>query len=208
MNLTHKHATRPGALWALALTSVAVLIAGCGGGSSSSPGVAHLGTNAGSSTTTGGSAASQGSGSPEAEAVAFAKCMRSNGLPNFPEPKPGGGFQFRRGAGVDPSSPAFKAAQAKCKRFQPEGGPGSGLPPSAQTLAHYLKVAQCMRAHGVPEFPDPRTSVPSNLHPPAGASRFVVSDIEGVILVMGSIDEQSPLFTRAAAACAFPLHNH
>ena len=65
-----------------------------------------------------------------------------------------------------------------------------------------------MRSHGVPDFPDPRTSVPSNLHPPAGAGSFVISDIEGVILVMGSIDTQSPAFTRAAAACAFPLHNH
>ncbi len=93
-------------------------------------------------------------------------------------------------------------------KFLPPG-PGSGAPPSAQALAKMLTVSQCMRSHGVPNFPDPRTSVPSNLHPPAaGASRFVISDIEGVILVMGSIDTQSPAFTRAAAACAFPLHNH
>jgi hypothetical protein len=191
------------------LVSVALLLVGCGGGSPSNGGVAHLATNTGSSTAAGQGGAGSGSGSssPEAAALAFAKCMRAHGLPNFPEPTPGGGFQFKRGAGIDPFSPAFKAAQAKCKQFQPEG-PGSGPPPSAQTLAHYLTVAQCMRRHGVPEFPDPRTSVPSNIHPPAGASRFVISDIEGVILVMGSIDEQSPLFTRAAAACAFPLHNH
>lgn len=185
-----------------------MLLTGCAGGSSSNGGVAHLATTARSSTTAGDGAASPGSGSPEAAALAFAKCMRSNGEPNFPDPSAGGLFRFKRGAGVDPFSSTYKAARAKCKRFQPEGGPGSGPPPSAQTLAHYLKVAQCMRSHGVPEFPDPRTSVPSNLHPPAGASRFVISDIEGVILVMGSIDEQSPLFTRAAAACAFPLHNH
>jgi hypothetical protein len=37
----------------------------------------------------------------------------------------------------------------------------------------------------------------------------VISDIEGVILVFpGTIDEQSPGFTHAAAVCAFPLHNH
>jgi hypothetical protein len=191
----------------LASAGPLLALAGCGGGSPSNGRVAHLATNAGSRTTISGGATGPGSGSPEAEALAFAKCMRSGGLPNFPDPKAGGGFEFQRGAGVDPSSPAFKAAQAKCKKFQPEG-PGSGPPPSAQTLAHYLKVAQCMRSHGVPEFPDPRTSVPSNLHPPAGASRFVISDIEGVILVMGSIDTQSPTFTRAAAACAFPLHNH
>jgi hypothetical protein len=196
-------------LTVVVLASAAVLLAGCGGGSSLNGSVAHLGSNAGSSTVTADGGASPGSGSPEAAALAFAKCMRSGGLPNFPEPKPGGGFLFHRGAGIDPFSPAFKAARAKCRKFQPEGGGlGSGPPPSAQTVARFLKVAQCMRRHGVPEFPDPRTSVPSNLHPPAGAARFVVSDIEGVILVMGSIDTQSPAFTRAAAACAFPLHNH
>jgi hypothetical protein len=37
----------------------------------------------------------------------------------------------------------------------------------------------------------------------------VISDIEGVILIFPStIDQRSPIFTRAAATCAFPLHNH
>ena len=63
-----------------------------------------------------------------------------------------------------------------------------------------------MRRHGVHDFPDPRTSVPSN---PFGSGTGVISDIEGVILIFPStIDQQSPAFTRAAAACAFPLHNH
>jgi hypothetical protein len=205
MNLEHEHRRRPGVLATLA-AAVAVLLAGCGGGSHANTGVAHLASGTGSSTT-GGAARSSGSGSLEAEALAFAKCMRANGLPNFPDPPPGGGFEFHRGSGIDPSSPSFKAAQAKCKRFLP-AGPGSGPPPSAQTLARFLNIARCMRRHGIAGFPDPRTSMPSNPHPPAGGGTFVISDIEGVILVMGSIDEHSPAFERAAAACAFPLHNH
>ena len=64
-----------------------------------------------------------------------------------------------------------------------------------------------MRQRGVYDFPDPRTSVPSN--PFGSGSAGVISDIEGVILIFPStIDQQSPAFTRAAAACAFPLHNH
>ncbi len=198
------------------LVSAAVLLAGCGGGASS-PGVARVAnTSAGSAADGGGATTSAsastgegaGAGSPEAAALAFAKCMRSNGLPNFPDPKAGGGFLFHTGAGVDPSSPAFKAAQAKCKKFLPEG-PGSGPPPSAQTLAHYLTVAQCMRRHGVPDFPDPRTTVPSNPRAALSGGSGVISDIEGVILVFpGTIDQQSPTFTHAAATCAFPLHNH
>lgn len=101
----------------------------------------------------------------------------------------------------------FKAAQAKCLHLLPGGGPpgpGTATHPSAQALAQMLKIAECMRRHGISEFPDPRTSVPSNL---AGVS--VISDIDGVILVFPStIDEQSPAFVRAAAACDFPLHSH
>lgn len=194
------------------LAGAALLLAGCGGGGSSpNAGVAHLANTSGGASASGsGAATSQGaggSGSLEAAGLAYAKCMRSGGVPNFPDPSGGGGFFFHKGAGANPSSPAFEAAQAKCKKYLP-AGPGSGPPPSAQTLARFLKIAQCMRSHGVPDFPDPRTSMPSNLRPPPGSPRFVISDIEGAILVMGSIDTQSPTFTRAASACSFPLHNH
>jgi hypothetical protein len=190
------------------LASAALLLAGCGGGTSANGGVAHLGSNTESSTATGGGAAGPGSSSPEAEALAFSKCMRSHGVPNFPDPRAGGGFLFHTGAGADPSSPAFRSAQAKCKKYLPPG-PGSGPPPSAKTLAHYLTIARCMRSHGVPEFPDPRTTAPSNPRAALGGGGGVISDIEGVIFVFpGRIDQQSPAFTRASAACAFPLHNH
>jgi hypothetical protein len=192
-------------LIAAALLIVALAVAGCGG--SSSPSVAHLSTETGPS-----SASPAGSGSsPESPArlqeaaVAYAKCMRASGVPNFPDPNAGGGFLFHARAGMNPSSPAFKAAQAKCGHFMPPG-PGSGPPPSPQTLARFLNIARCMRRHGVYNFPDPRTSAPPN---PLGSGIAEMSDIEGVILLFPTtIDQQSPIFTRAAAACAFPLHNH
>ncbi|HEY5287187.1 MAG TPA: hypothetical protein VIJ50_08795 [Solirubrobacteraceae bacterium] len=194
----------------VALASAALLIAGCGG-CSAKPGVARLSSaNSGAATSyaaTGTGATGPGAESPEAAALAFAGCMRAHGLPDFPDPK-AGGFLFRTGPGADPSSPAFKAAQTKCKKFLPPG-PGSGSPPSAKTLAHYLTVAQCMRRHGVPEFPDPRTTVPSDPRAALGGGGGVISDIEGAVFLFPSrIDQQSPAFTRAAAACAFPLHNH
>ncbi len=196
---------------AVVFASVALLIAGCGGGSSK-PGVARLSSDsskaATSNATTGAGATGPSVESPEAAALAFAGCMRAHGLPNFPDPRAGGGFLFHTGAGADPSSPAFKAAQTKCKKFLPPG-PGSGPPPSAKTLAHYLTVAQCMRQHGVPEFPDPRTTAPSNPRAALGGGGGVISDIEGVVFVFpGRIDHRSQAFTRAAAACSFPLHNH
>jgi hypothetical protein len=190
-----------------ALLSGFLALAGCGG--SSSPSVAHLSTGKGAS-----SASSGGGGSPpesaaglEQAGVAFAKCMRASGVPNFPDPKAGGGFLFHASAGMSPSSPAFRAAQAKCHKLIPGGGPPATTNPSPPTLARFLRIARCMRQHGVPQFPDPRTSVPSNPFGSGGGG--VISDIEGVILVFGStINQRSTVFARAAVACAFPLHNH
>lgn len=115
----------------------------------------------------------------------FAKCMRSNGVPNFQEPKPGGTGEVPIGA--SPTARSFKTAERKCQKFMSGGGlPGSGEAPSPQTLAHYLKIAQCMRRHGVSGFPDPTTSMPSK--PPAGGGE--ISDIEGAILVAISVDPE------------------
>ena len=193
-------------LTAAALLSGVLALAGCGG--SSSAGVAHLSSNKGHSSASpeGGGASPESPASLQQAALAYAKCMRASGVPNFPDPSAGGGFQFHAMRGLI-NSPLFKAAQAKCHKLLPPG-PGSGPPPSRQTLAKFLSIARCMRRHGVPDFPDPRTSVPPN---PFGSDSGggVISDVEGVILIFPStIDQQSPAFTRAAAACAFPLHNH
>ncbi len=189
---------------AAALLSAALTVAGCGG--SSSPGVAHLSSAQGASAarSESGGSAPEGPASLQQAAVAYAKCMRSNGVPNFPDPNAGGGFLFHARAGII-NSPLFKAAQAKCHKLLP-GGPGSGPPPSPQTLARFLNIARCMRQHGVYDFPDPRTTAPPN---PLGSGIAELSDIEGVILLFPrTINQQSPVFTQAAAACAFPLHNH
>jgi hypothetical protein len=134
--------------------------------------------------------------------------MRSNGVPAFPAPNAGGGGFFIKG-GVSPSSPAFKAAQAKCHSLMPRtglSGPGLSGNASPQIFAHYVKVARCMRQHGISAFPDPRTSVPAN---PFGGGVGVISDIEGAIFIFPqTIDQQAPAFTKAAGACGFPLHNH
>jgi hypothetical protein len=127
--------------------------------------------------------------------------MRSNGVPNFPDPNPGGGFQF--GAGIDPSSPAFRAAQAKCQKLMGgPPGPGATTHPSAQTMAKLRKIAVCMRAHGVPRFPDPQTSVPSN---PSATGIREITDFDGAILLFpATINMQAPAYRQALTACGAP----
>jgi len=213
----------------VAVTAVVALgLSACGGGPTNSQGVAALPPTttqpdvsragpsgsqavAGAGSTSSASAVAGGAvttlpsaASPQEEALEFAECMRSHGIADFPDPSSGGGFIFNASAGII-QGPHYQAAQKACQKYMPPG-PGSGPPPSAQAMAQMLKVSQCMRRHGISDFPDPRTSVPPDSLPPKGG---VISDIDGVILVFPStIDEQSPAFTAAAAACRFPLHNH
>jgi hypothetical protein len=204
---------RLGALAVLAGACVA--LAGCGGGSKS-PAVASVAATTTPSTSArttspGRDAPKSGSNKPGADsanpALAFSRCMRAHGVPNFPDPSPSGGFVFHPGAGFNLSSPAVKAAQAECQKLV-GGGPAPGAThPSAAWLAQMVKAARCMRRHGISHFPDPMTTVPS---PSALKDGGVISDIEGAVFVFptATIDPQSPAFVRAAKACAFPLHNH
>jgi hypothetical protein len=130
----------------------------------------------------------------------FARCMRSNGVPNFPDPSPGGGFVFSL-QGINPKAPAVQAAQAKCRSLMPSGPPtpGTTTHASAHTMDKLREIAVCMREHGVPDFPDPRTSVPAR---PFGSGSGVITDYDGAILLFPStIGLQSPAYKRAGAAC-------
>ena len=184
----------------------AILLAGCGGSSPSSSPTSGGGASASAPTgpRAGSSAANVGSTGSSAPpgAFAFARCMRANGVPTFPDPAPGGGFAFHASAGFI-SSPAFKAAQARCGKLLPTpGGPGGpSFPPqvTAHALAQLRTVAQCMRAHGISGFPDPRSTRPPNL----GLGEYsVITDYEGAFLLFpATINMQSPAWDQAAAAC-------
>jgi hypothetical protein len=201
---------------------VAILAAGCGG---SAPSQTTVGSAATGGAATGGSAATRSSttgstsfgtggaiasrstaaGSYGSGPLGFAKCMRANGLPNFPDPKPGG--QHEIPAPNNPAAPAFDAAQRKCEKLIPGSGPpGSGPPPSAKTLARLRRIAECMRGHGVPQFPDPRTSVPSNLKSPNGGGDIrEITDYDGAILLFPtSMDLQAPAYRHALTVCGAP----
>jgi hypothetical protein len=99
------------------------------------------------------------SGSRHSDMVAYASCMRSNGVPGFPDPTVSASgrteFQFSPGDGVSPESPAFITANRTCRTLLPNGG-APRKPLSAAQLREFVQYAACMRAHGVPGFPDPR----------------------------------------------------
>jgi hypothetical protein len=168
-------------LTAAALLS-ATLVAGCGGSSQ---------VPAGGASTSASAAAAVESG------VAFSRCIRSHGVPNFPDPKVSG-QSVRMGSQRTIESPAFQSAAHSCQRLLPKGPP-SAEPPSSQAQARLLNVSACMRKHGLSGFPDPSRSPPTS---PAANSAIVGSG--GYFLAIPeSIDTNSPTFERAAAACNF-----
>jgi hypothetical protein len=170
---------------ALLLTAAALLsgvpVAGCGA-SSTSP--------------TGGASASASAASAVESGVAFSRCIRSHGVPNFPDPKVSG-HTVRMGSPRTIESPAFQSALRSCQRLLPKGAPGPEAS-SPQALARMLEVSACMRKHGISGFPDPSASPPSS----PGNSALIGSG--GYYLAIPkSIDTNSPAFERAAAACNF-----
>jgi hypothetical protein len=121
--------------------------------------------------------------------------MRAHGVPKFPDPSTSGGIQIGPSTGINPTSPAFQAAQKACGGLG-KGGPGAGHPTEADKLA-MLNVSKCMRAHGLSNFPDPTLRPPT---PGNGVSAVIGRN--GVFLALGAgIDPRSPAFQHAAAVC-------
>ncbi len=122
--------------------------------------------------------------------------MRSHGVPNFPDPSPGGPSVIPNW--INPQAPAFKSAEKACARDLSGGsGQRSG---SESGMLELFNLSKCMREHGLPSFPDPTTSPPPE--PPPGSQTGNAIGIGGAYLV---IPPQSPALKRAARACGFKL---
>jgi hypothetical protein len=162
-----------------ATLAASLLIAACGG--------------SGSGTT--------GAGAPShSQMLALANCVRSHGVPNFPDPTGNGrgGIQIQQSdrSGSGPSTavdgvrvngPAFQAAMQACHKYLPSGGAPSAAK-TAKIKAQALAMARCMRTHGVPDFPDPQFQ-----SGPGGGF--------GIRIGGPGIDPKSPAFQAAQKSC-------
>jgi hypothetical protein len=152
------------------MAAAALLAAACGGGSPSSAG-------SGGSPTAGGSANS----SPT---VAYSRCVRAHGVPNFPDPDSNG--QMPKPAVVralrEVGDSRARAATSACANLNPAGQGNPTL--TAQDQQDYLRAAACMRSHGITNFPDPTF--------PGGHVNLSIPS---------SIDTKSRQFTQAAQTC-------
>jgi hypothetical protein len=127
--------------------------------------------------------------------LALAECMRSHGVSNFPDPTDGpngggAGFAISSSPGsstltVDGTTfegPAFESAVKKCKLFGGGTAPG---PVTASQKRAAVAFAECLRKHGVPNYPDPTFPAGGGIQQTFGAS----------------INRNSPAFQRAVAVC-------
>lgn len=151
------HAGRGPALLASAVMLAAgTLLAGCGGGSPGSP--------ASSST-------------PDDVTAAIVACYRAHGDPGFPDPvydPSDGRWHFAVSPGTAP-----EGTQQACQHLFPTD---NASPPVSQSRFQALvRLAECLRKNGVPNWPDP--------------------DPDGSYPLPPSLQTKTPAFARAGQAC-------
>ena len=132
------------------------------------------GCASGGSQTAGGT---QGGGSPDANTVAIVQCYRAHGDPGFPDPvydPSDGRWHFA----VSPGTAPVSTRQA-CQHLFPSG---NASPPVPQAQFQQLvRLAGCLRQHGVPNWPDP--------------------DPDGAFGLPPSLQQKTPAYVQAARAC-------
>jgi hypothetical protein len=118
-------------------------------------------------------------------AVAFASCMRSHEVPNWPDPNSRGVFDKTKLSSqqLGASKSRVQTAQRACQHLLPNGGSGPSAAQLQQIKAQALQYSRCVRSHDVPNFPDPATD--GRIPDPASLG----------------IDQGSPKFQAANQAC-------
>jgi hypothetical protein len=153
--------------------------AGCAGSARSH--VAQLDTTA----TQGGTSASTVAAAPAQPNgwLAFSRCMRSHGVSSYPDPDSSGTPPKKSLQQLGVTSSQFQSAQMSCRHLLPNGGRPPSQAERQQVKAESLQFAQCVRAHGVPNMPDPGSD--GRIADPATVG----------------IDQGSPKFEAANRAC-------
>ena len=172
------------AVIAVNVACCALVASACSSGSSHL-GVAQLpaadstGSGTPATGTPNNSEAPKNSGTPTSP-LAHAECMRSHGVPDFPDPGPIR-IDVKAHPDLDPTSPTFVGAQKACVSLEPGGTTGITVSPQLQAAA--LAYSACMRSHGFPKFADP------------------VFDSSGEHVSINGIDTDSAQFQNADKLC-------
>jgi hypothetical protein len=157
----------------VAATGIVLLAAACSGGTSSAGGTFPGGTYT--------------------QSLAYTKCMRSHGVPQFPAPDSQGNFSNAQIQQLDQNDPQERNAFFTCRSLLPNEGTGLTVTQlqdiQQQNLENAVKAAHCMRAHGIQNFPDP-----------AGSTQG--SGIDWQPVVSAGLNLDTPSYQAAFDACS------
>jgi hypothetical protein len=135
-------------------------------------------------------------GVTHAQALAFAKCVRANGVPQFPNPDAQGNFNNTQIEALQNNNSQADNAIHQCRSVLPNAGTGLTVEQiqqiQQQNLHNAVKAAHCMRTHGITTFPDPSGTTQAsgvNWQPVISAVRA------------GGLSLDSPSYEAAFTAC-------
>jgi hypothetical protein len=122
----------------------------------------------------------------------YARCIRSHGVPSFPDPQvtssPGSTSVRQMVPASVADTPKFKSAQKACSGLSPgPGARGGQQGPAASVL---LAFARCLRGHGLSGFPDPGRD----------------GRITQQMISAAGVNLRGPAFLSAARACIGVTH--
>ena len=128
------------------------------------------------------------SSTPDDETMAIVNCYRSHGDPSFPDPvyDPGDGrWHFAVSPGSAPAS-----TQQACQHLFPSS---NASPPVPQAQFQQLvRLAECIRQHGVPNWPDPDPDgsfpLPPSINPKSPAGQAAGNACKRYLPSSGHID--------------------
>jgi hypothetical protein len=95
-------------------------------------------------------------GTSQQQVLKYSQCMRSHGLPGFPDPDSQGGLEITPQDHLNAGSRQFQSAQRACQHLEP-GGTTKSLTAAQwrEVTSQGLRFVACMRAHQVLAMPDP-----------------------------------------------------
>jgi hypothetical protein len=167
---------------AAGVAGLALLAAGCGG--SKPPSVANIGTT--TTTTSKSGSGTSPTGSPSALLSEWAACMRRHGDPSQTDPTISSDkvIQITLPSGYDQGFGGGKKGSDPCGAYlrAASSALAGGTRPEKPSPSALLRFSECMRANGIPDFPDPSGG---------GLS----------LRLGGDLDPRNPAFKRAQKLC-------
>jgi hypothetical protein len=123
--------------------------------------------------------------------VAYSHCIRSHGVPNFPDPNTSGEIPKDKVVPLAGSA-QFQVAQRACQHVMPKSGLGPQETAHQQRtrVADALSFARCVRSRGVARFPDPTAQ----------------GDLSVEMVQAQGIDVHSPAVLHVVQACLPASH--